>query len=376
MSKANIIADFSILAQLWKKAKKNKAKEIVPGKDPMRLKAYQQAITALCTVPGDEILSIKVVKKGKPRPNRKGKAEKREVYITTDKVKNQYIPRSLGKATSDKIQEYLETGEMKAAQTARKWLQDHLQEEEKKNLSPKQRAMKAFLSITGVGEATAKAWLVKYRRSKSALSPIKWVRANAKQLKLTHTQSIGVDPEYYTDLKKRIPRHYIDIIQMIIRLAFTKTFGFNSYTMVVCGSYRRGSMDSGDIDILFKSKVFNLEQAVQTLIEWGVIVETINIGGGKFSGICHCPSGQWHYFHLDLFYSTEKEWGAQLLAWTGGAGFVRNMRQAANRKGYTLNQYGLFRSLADARARRNPVAINEKDILKKIDYPYVPPVCR
>ena len=375
MSKAGIIADFNILAQMWKRGRKTKDGKIVPGKDSIRLKAYQQASTALCGVPGNTILSIKAVKKGQKRPNGNGKAAKREVYITTNEIEYFHVPKSLGAKTTEKIKEYIKTGKIKAAETAKKWLADYERDVEETPLTPEEKAIKVFRSVNGVGLATARAWLVNYKRSKAS-NPLEWVRKNTDKLKLNKTQLIGINPRFYHDLKKRIPRHYIHIMQIIIRLVFSKTFGFDSYTMVVCGSYRRGALDSSDIDILFKSDVFNLRQAVKALKDWGIIVETIGMGDGKFTGICHCPSGQWHYFHLDLFYSTEDEWGAQLLAWTGGAAFNRNTRAAAKKKGYTLNQYGLFNSPKDAKERRNSIAKTEKKILRMIDFPYIPPVCR
>ena len=84
MSKEGIIKDFKVLAQLFKKAAKNKSGVLVPGRDSRRQTAYQNAASAVCVIPGNTFLSVKVLRKGQKRPNGTGKATKREVYITTN----------------------------------------------------------------------------------------------------------------------------------------------------------------------------------------------------------------------------------------------------------------------------------------------------
>jgi DNA polymerase/3'-5' exonuclease PolX len=384
MSKAGIINDFNILAQLFKKAKKNSAKQLVPGRDPRRQAAYQNAATAVCVLPGDRIISLKIVKKGGKRPNG-SRANKREVYATTNTNANVLTRGGLGKATTDKINEYIKTGKIKAAENAREWLAKN-----KDNLTKDQRALKVFGGVFNVGEATAKEWLKKYKREHSKLTPLEWVRSNKNALPkkvkgvwddrpLSHAQKVGL--KYYDDLQKRIPRHYIDIVQLMIRVVFSRTFGRNSYKMDVAGSYRRGAKDSGDIDIIFTSRKFDLNEAVTALKKWGIIVDDLSGGTNKskdskhkFTGICHCPSGQWYYFHLDLVYTTEAAWDAALLWFTGSKGFNLTTRAKAKKLGLILNQYGLFR--IDDTTHRNPVALKEKDILAALGMQYIPPECR
>jgi DNA polymerase/3'-5' exonuclease PolX len=254
--------------------------------------------------------------------------------------------------------------------------------EEKRELPPDQKALKVFEGIFNVGERTADVWLKQYKKIPTASrpSPLAWVRANKGDMPTTrggskpmsHAQLIGL--KYYKDLQKRIPRYYIDIVQMMIRVVLFKTFGKGSYKMAVAGSYRRGAEDSGDIDIIFTSDKFDLTQAVAALEKWGIVVATMSVDKSKFTGVCHCPSGQWHYFHLDIVYSTEKAWEAALLWFTGSKGFNTKTRNKARKLGYTLNQYGLFKE-AD-KGRKHLIALTEKDILAKIGEPYVPPECR
>ena len=271
---------------------------------------------------------------------------------------------------------------MKAAEQARSWLGQETTATEEHNLSPEQKALKDFEGVFNVGSATAKVWFKKYNKipKETRPSPLDWVRANKDKMPtargettpLSHAQLVGL--KYYKDLQKRIPRRYIDIIQIIIRLALATEFGIDSYRLAVAGSYRRGASDSGDIDLIFTSRKFNLSQAVEVLKKWGIIVATMSQKEHKFTGICHCPSGQWHYFHLDLVYTTEEAWDAALLWFTGSKGFNTKTRNQAKKKGFILNQYGLFnRGDVD---RKDPVALSERGILNAIGVTYIPPECR
>ena len=197
MSKAGIIRDFKVLAQLFTKAKKNRRKALEPGKDMNRYRAYTNAASAICTIPGDVIKSISVVRNKGRRPDGT-KAPKREVYVTTNEVTNMLAPPGLGKATTDKIEEYIKTGKIVAAETARAWLKSHGTEK----LTPDKHATKVFETIAGVGAVTARAWLKHYNDIPKASrpTPIDWVKANKRRMptrkkgvfkSLSHVQLIG-----------------------------------------------------------------------------------------------------------------------------------------------------------------------------------------
>jgi hypothetical protein len=179
MSKAGIIRDFKVLAQLFTKAKKNRRKALEPGRDSNRYRAYTNAASAICTIPGDVIKSISVVRNKGRRPDGT-KAPKREVYVTTNEVTNMLAPPGLGKATTDKIDEYIKTGKIVAAETARAWLKSHGTEK----LTPDKHATKVFETIAGVGAVTARAWLKHYNDIPKASrpTPIDWVEANKRRM--------------------------------------------------------------------------------------------------------------------------------------------------------------------------------------------------
>ena len=293
MSKAGIIKDFKVLIALFEKATKNDNLELVSGKDWNRKLAYQNAISAICVVPGDKIKSIKVIKRGQYRPD-KGKAIKREVYITTDEAENVLVPAGLGKSSVEKIDEYIKKGTIQDVIVARAWLKTDVL----RLLSKPEQVLKDFQGIFNVGLDTATLWAHHYnQRINKSLSVLEWVNENKdniptvnnKTSSLTKAQKVGL--QYYEDLHTRIPRHYIYIVYLMVSVVLARKFGTKSFRLVTAGSYRRGADDSGDIDLLLTSKVFNLQDAVKELEDAGIIVETLSSGvESKFTGIDLQPS--------------------------------------------------------------------------------------
>ena len=58
-----------------------------------------------------------------------------------------------------------------------------------------------------------------------------------------------------------------------------------------------------------------------------------------------------------------------LLAWTGDAALIRDMRKAAKDKGLLLNEYGLFEKATGAEV---PVQ-TERDVFERLGMPYLEP---
>ena len=104
---------------------------------------------------------------------------------------------------------------------------------------------------------------------------------NGKKLKFTKNQKKMID--YHTRLK-RIPRDFTKALEDTTKHLLDKKFGKNSYQIAFGGSYRRGAKDSGDIDILIKSKVFTLKEFVKLLKDCGVVFDTLSEGKDDFKG--------------------------------------------------------------------------------------------
>ena len=65
---------------------------------------------------------------------------------------------------------------------------------------------------------------------------------------LTSLQKIGL--KYHEDLQKRVPRDEAEKILEKVEKAAKKIFKGDNLKLEICGSYRRGKPDTGDIDIL------------------------------------------------------------------------------------------------------------------------------
>lgn len=228
----------------------------------------------------------------------------------------------IGKSILDKIKEYLETGNIKKVLDAKICMNIR---------DDKEKIIEDFLNIWGVGEVKAKLLYEKGYRT------IDDIRKNDSIL--NRQQLIGL--KYYEDLKQKIPRINIVVIQTIIKYIINKDYGKNSYIMEVAGSYRRGKDYSSDIDIILTSKLFNLNDIVELLMKWGVITDILSMKNEKFMGVGRCPKGNEPYFRIDIEFLPKEEYAYGLLYFTGSKDFNREIRQHAKKLGYTLNQHGL-----------------------------------
>ncbi len=256
--------------------------------------------------------------------------------------------KGIGKSILTKIEQFLETGNIKKVYELKKISEP----------SEKEKVIETFLNIWGVGDINAeKLWKEGYRS-------IEDIRKNPSVL--NRQQLIGL--KYYEDLLKRIPRIKIIVLQTIIRYILNKYFGKNSYELKVSGSYRRGKDTSGDVDILITSDKFNLNDIVSLLEKWNIITDTLSLKEEKFMGIAHCPGGLNHAVRLDIEFLPKEEFAFGLLYFTGSKDFNREIRQHAKKLGYTLNQHGLFKK------NGNKILANtEEEIFDKLNLVYVSP---
>ena len=100
----------------------------------------------------------------------------------------------------------------------------------------------------------------------------------------------------------------------------------------VAGSIRRNSQNPVDIDIVLipkdKNKIINLMSKKGKFIQ-----------GGEKESVFKIDS-----VRTELYYTIPEEWGATLLAYSSKKGSEIGLRMVAKRKGFKLNQYGLFRN--------------------------------
>ncbi len=70
---------------------------------------------------------------------------------------------------------------------------------------------------------------------------------------------------------------------------------------------------------------------------------------------------------VELYFTTRESWGAILLAFSLEKGSAIGLRVAARKKGFCLNQYGLFKN------GKYVAGKTEKEIYEKLNRPYKEP---
>lgn len=221
-------------------------------------------------------------------------------------------------------------------------------------------------------------------------SYIKRKFGSTKYLKLLkYDQLIGI--KYFYDIEERIPRKEISKIQDILKLCLKQ---MNDKMIVnVCGSFRRGNSNSGDIDVLIthpdiqeKEDFDNLNQSILNqliiyLSKAGFLKDHLTIAGDtKYMGLCKLKNTKYNR-RIDIRFIPYNSYAAAKLYFTGSGNFNKIMREHANKKGYTLNEYGLYK-LEFNKSQNKMVkdykvdCKTEKQIFKKLDFEWKKPTER
>lgn len=145
----------------------------------------------------------------------------------------------------------------------------------------------------------------------------------------------------------------------VINLADEIVKNINSYCnrIKIVGSIRRKEKNPVDIDIVLipkdKLKIKNILKKKGVFISGGEKKSTFKIRGVK----------------VELYYTITKEWGAALLAYSSKTGSSIGLRVVAKKKGFKLNQHGLF----DRKTGKFNAGRTEEEIYKALGRPWKPP---
>jgi len=179
---------------------------------------------------------------------------------------------------------------------------------------------------------------------------------------------------YYEDLQMRIPRAEIQNHEKYLKQVI-KIYDIppGSIKFCITGSYRRGKVDSGDIDILFTCKdKTKFVKFVDALYESNYLVEELARGSTKYNGICKYGNNPCR--RIDIMYTKPEEYPFAVLYFTGSKEFNVKMRADLLEKGMTLNEHSLKNT--DTKKPVNHKFITEEDIFEYIGMGYVHPCDR
>lgn len=202
-------------------------------------------------------------------------------------------------------------------------------------------------SILGFGPANAKEIEKKYKiTTANELLNLYKTKSSDLDKNLTHIQKIGI--QYHKDLKTPISRTETETIFNSYFIPRIEKF-INQYKLycMIAGSYPSGKKESKDIDILISSpdKYSSkhkqiLNQIINEFKENSEII-TLSKGESKFLGLIKGnETGIWH--HLDMRIVSHTEFPFARLYYASGKVFNKMIRERLKKKGYKLNEFGLF----------------------------------
>ena len=267
----------------------------------------------------------------------------------------------IGKGISQRIDEILKTKTLKELDVT---------------IDPETELTNKLMEITGIGIVKARKLIELGVKSIPDLIN----KYNTGELKveknvLTHHIARGI--EFYNDLKLRAPWKEIDDIGKLLKVYNTDP----KLHLHICGSYRRKMPTCGDIDVLLvHDEVINdsdididyLNIYVNILKEKRLIVGSLTSEGTtKYMGVIKLGP-EYPGRRIDIRFVTMSALPAALLYFTGSGQFNKIMRNYANEKGYTINEYGIFRLKDGEKAEQIPVK-TEEDIFHVIGCMYIPP---
>lgn len=270
---------------------------------------------------------------------------------------------NIGPRLAQKIEEIAQTDQLQRLQFAK--------------LEPNEAILKLFLGVYGAGLKHAQKWVS---------AGYKTLQDLIDKTQLSPSQRIGV--EHHADFNTRIPRNEVlrhgeIVIEMAKRLD-------KELELHIMGSYRRGAKDCGDIDIMITKKYAEQKEMRGVFDE---LVKRLTASGFLKCSLAiprnHDDGSKWHgasalsntsaWRRIDFLIVPWAERGAALLYFTGNDIFNRSLRLLASKKGYRLNQRGLYKIMA-----RNPLlqritegtlveGESEEKIFEILGVPYRPP---
>ncbi|CAN6477651.1 unnamed protein product [Victoria cruziana] len=236
---------------------------------------------------------------------------------------------AIGKAMQDHIHEIVTTGKLTKL--------EHFENDEKV------KTISLFGEVWGVGPATALKLYEKGHRTLDDLS---------EDNSLTHAQRLGV--KYFDDIKKRIPRHEVKVMEEILQKAGEDVLP--GVDIVVGGSYRRGKATCGDLDVVvthpdgishkgflpkFVKHLKDMKFLREDLVFSIHSMEGTDSGVDTYFGLCTYP-GREQRHRIDFKVYPRDIYAFGLIAWTGNDVLNRRLRLLAEGKGFRLDDTGLY----------------------------------
>ncbi|XP_057832265.1 DNA polymerase lambda isoform X2 [Cryptomeria japonica] len=248
-----------------------------------------------------------------------------------------------------------------------------------KSLQEHIRTISLFGEVWGIGPTTASKL---YERGHRTLEDLK------KDDSLTTTQKIGL--KFFDDINKKIPRHEVEDMEALLQKAAECIL---PGVLVVCGgSYRRGKAFCSDMDIVithpdgtshkgFLQKFVKYLKGINFLKEDLMFsihsIEGTDSGVDTYFGLCTYP-GREQRHRIDLKVYPSEIFSFGLIAWTGNDVLNRRLRLLADKKGYKLDDTGLYPVTQSAgkkvaKASSSVRCETEREVFDYLGFPWLEP---
>lgn len=296
----------------------------IKGDNPFKIRAYFNAAETVESLPEDIVLAYK---------------ENRLIQI-----------KGIGKDLVSKISEIIKEGDFKEHRQLKKQLPEGVVE---------------MLDIPGLGPKTVKLIYEKLgikdidTLEKAALSGR---LRQAGRIKEKTEKNILNGIELIKEGRNRRLLYYaLDIAKDIVEY-LKKKGGVKK--IEIAGSLRRRRKSVKDIDIL----VYGGGAVMEHFVNYPQAKEVIARGRTKASILLK------NNMQADLRLVEANEFGSALLYFTGSKKFNISLRTLARRKGFKINEYGLFKDKGKEEER--VAGKTEKEIFSRLGLIYIPPVLR
>ncbi|KAI9330097.1 hypothetical protein BDR26DRAFT_871829 [Obelidium mucronatum] len=263
----------------------------------------------------------------------------------------------IGPSMREKIAEILRTGYSLKAHT----------------IPEKFGPLEIFKNIYGVGTKIAERF---YALGYRTLADVK------AKATLTKDQQLGI--KYYNDFLERIPRSECTAIDQLVQKELKSLD-----PKLICqmmGSYVRGSESCGDVDFMITHPEPSglhdglLESVVQRLQDVNFVIDSLSSAASEegheriWRGVCRLNSDGLAR-RIDLLIVPYSELGAATIYFSSNQEFNRCIRLLARKKGYSLNQHGLYKKEANG-VKTLVASRTEQEIFSILGVPWKPPTER
>jgi len=255
----------------------------------------------------------------------------------------------IGESIAAKIEEYLKTGKSSYLEEISKDIPKGLFE---------------MMEVPGIGPRLA--WRL---YTEAGIQSIEELERALVEHKLQGLRGFGAKMEkklldgiqMYRQLSGRIPLY---LALPIVHNVITYLKGHAKFVDIApAGSLRRGRADIGDCDVLVATD--DPIPVMEAFVKMPGVAQVLAKGDTKASVF---TGG----LQVDLRAVPVESWGAALQYFTGSKAHNIKLRELAIKKGYKLNEYGLFKMDTDEKVAGR----TEEEIYNALGLPWIPPTMR